>query len=484
MRNSTVAIPKEEIDRQYGYMSALRDRNEAFYRERGQMPLACVRTFGCQMNEHDAEKLAGMLETMGYELDVWESRRPEDFQLIIFNTCCVRENAEEKVFGHLGALKAAKRIRPELIICVCGCMTEQPHVVQEIRQKYKNVDLVFGTQNLHMFPELLTQCVTRQCHVYDTSHADGLVAERLPVRRMDSLKAWVTVMYGCNNFCSYCIVPYVRGRERSRASEDILEEIRDLEVAGVKEITLLGQNVNSYGLDRDGELSFAGLLNAICRETAIPRIRFMTSHPKDLSDDLIEVMAENPSICRQLHLPVQSGSTRILRKMNRKYTAEQYMELVRKVRAKMPDIALSTDVIVGFPGETEEDFQATLDLMAEVRYDSAFTFIYSKRQGTPAAEWEDQVPEDVVKARFARLLELQNTIDREINETYVGRRVQVLAEGRSRTNDQRYTGRTVGNKIVNFTGERDASGELVEVVIDEAATWSLAGHLAKPDDFT
>ena len=476
MRNSTITISREEIERQYGYMSDFREINEAFYRQNGKMPLACVRNFGCQMNEHDAEKLAGMLETMGFELDVWEAHKPEDFQLIIFNTCCVRENAEEKVFGHLGALKAAKRANPDLLIGVCGCMTEQPHVVQEIKQKYKNVDLVFGTQNLHTFPELLLQYTTSREPIYDTRHTEGQVAEHVPIKRADHLKAWVTVMYGCNNFCSYCIVPYVRGRERSRASQDILQEVRELEAMGVKEITLLGQNVNSYGLDKTGELSFAGLLEAVCRETDIPRIRFMTSHPKDLSDELIEVMAANPQICRQLHLPVQSGSTVLLGKMNRKYSAEHYLSLVNKVRSKIPDIALSTDIIVGFPGETEADFQATLDLMAKVRYDSAFTFIYSKRKGTPAAEWDDQVPEEVVKERFARLLNLQNAIDREINETYVGRMVQVLVEGKSRTNAERYTGRTSGNKIVNFTGDRDATGEIINVVIDEAATWSLTGH--------
>lgn len=477
MRKNTVAIPRDEIEKQYGYMSEFREINEAFYRENKKMPLACVRNFGCQMNEHDAEKLAGMLDHMGFALDVWEAHQPEEFQLIIFNTCCVRENAEEKVFGHLGALKAAKRSNPDLLICVCGCMTEQPHVVQEIKQKYKNVDLVFGTQNLHTFPELLLKCKNQNMPVYNTQCSEGRVAEGVPIKRADRLKAWVTVMYGCNNFCSYCIVPYVRGRERSRASADILQEVRELDAAGIQEITLLGQNVNSYGKDKESELSFARLLEAICKETSIPRIRFMTSHPKDLSDELIDVMAANRQICRQLHLPVQSGSTEVLGRMNRRYSAEQYLALVDKVRKKIPDIALSTDVIVGFPGETEEDFQATLDLMARVRYDMAFTFIYSKRKGTPAAEWENQVPEDVVKERFARLLELQNGIDREINETYVGRTVKVLVEGRSRTNPERYTGRTSGNKIVNFTGDRDATGEIIEVVIDEAATWSLGGKM-------
>ncbi len=477
MKESTIPVSREEIEKQYRYMTEIREMNRIFTCETGSRPLGCIRNFGCQMNEHDSEKIAGMLEEMGYELAPWEAHAPETFQLVLFNTCCVRENAEEKVLGHLGALKAAKLLNPELLICVCGCMTEQPHIVETIKKKYKNVDLVFGTQNLHTFPELLLECRRKCIAVYNTEHLEGRVAEGLPIRRADHFKAWVTVMYGCNNFCSYCIVPYVRGRERSRDSRDILREVRALEADGIQEITLLGQNVNSYGQDRSRALSFAELLEAICRETSIPRIRFMTSHPKDLSEDLIQVMADQPQICRQLHLPVQSGSTALLEKMNRHYTAEQYLKLVERLRAKIPDIALSTDVIVGFPGETEKDFQATLDLMAQVRYDMAFTFLYSKRQGTPAARWENQVPEEVAKERFERLLALQNRIDREINETFVGRTVQVLAEGRSRTNPARYTGRTTGNKIVNFTGDRDAAGEIIEVEIHEAATWSLSGKM-------
>ena len=329
---------------------------------------------------------------------------------------------------------------------------------------------------LKYVPELLYKCIDEHEHVYDISHLEGRVPENVPVVRADKYRAWVTVMYGCNNFCSYCVVPYVRGRERSRSADDILDEVKALRQQGFMEITLLGQNVNSYGLDRENELSFAGLLDRICRETDIPRIRFMTSHPKDLSPELIEVMASQPQICKQLHLPVQSGSTPLLKKMNRKYTAEQYLKLVEDVRRAIPDIALTTDVIVGFPGETEEDFQATLDLFETVRYDKAFTFIYSPRVGTPAARME-QVPQDIIKDRFDRLLTLQNGIDLEINKTYEGRRVEILAEGLSKTNDKRYTGRTESNKVVNFNSDTDVSGKMVTVEITQAATWSLDGIL-------
>jgi tRNA-2-methylthio-N6-dimethylallyladenosine synthase len=466
-----------DIEKQHIYMEQIRDRNDMYYAEKSKKRTYEVRNFGCQMNEHDAEKLRGMLHEMGYV-----PNQDDVADLIVFNTCCVRENAEEKVYGHIGALKSVKREKEDMIIAVCGCMTEQEHVVEEIRKKYENVDLVFGTHNLHRFPELLHQCIFNNTRVYEISKTEGEVVEGVPVLRDSDFKAWVTIMYGCNNFCSYCIVPYVRGRERSRAVNDILQEVVELDKAGVKEITLLGQNVNSYGHDRSDGVDFANLLKLICDSTNIPRIRFMTSHPKDLSDELIEVMAKYDRICRHLHLPVQSGSTRILGKMNRKYTKEKYLELAKKVKSKIPGIALSTDIIVGFPGETEEDFNETLSVVEEVRFDSAFTFIYSKRTGTPAARFEEQVPEEVAKERFNRLLELQNRISREINESYVGRRVEVLVEGLSRTNDKKYTGRTEGNKVVNFDRldeNLDLSGRIVTVRIDAAQTWSLNGTLEK-----
>ncbi len=464
-----------DIEKQHIYMEQIRDRNDMYYAEKSKKRTYEVRNFGCQMNEHDAEKLRGMLHEMGYV-----PNQDDVADLIVFNTCCVRENAEEKVYGHIGALKSVKREKEDMIIAVCGCMTEQEHVVEEIRKKYENVDLVFGTHNLHRFPELLHQCIFNNTRVYEISKTEGEVVEGVPVLRDSDFKAWVTIMYGCNNFCSYCIVPYVRGRERSRAVCDILAEVVELDKAGIKEITLLGQNVNSYGHDRRDGVDFATLLKLICDSTSIPRIRFMTSHPKDLSDELIEVMANNERICRHLHLPVQSGSTRILEKMNRKYTKEKYLELVKKVKERIPGIALSTDIIVGFPGETEEDFNETLSVVEEVRFDSAFTFIYSKRTGTPAARFEDQIPEEVAKERFNRLLELQNSISREINESYVGRNVEVLVEGLSRTNDKKYTGRTEGNKVVNFDRmdeNIDLSGRIVTVRIDSAQTWSLNGTL-------
>ncbi len=477
----TIQVSLEEMTKQRHFTGEIRKWNEAYTAKTGRKRTACVRTFGCQMNEHDSEKLSGMLKQMGFSLvpEYSVSEEAQIADLILFNTCCVRENAEEKVYGHLGALKGAKRIKPSMITGVCGCMTEQPHAVDEIRRVYKNVDLVFGTRAAHQLPEYLHRVIFDNKRVLEVSKTEGEVAENVPVERVDDLKAWVTIMYGCNNFCSYCIVPYVRGRERSRKAADILAEVRSLVENGIQEITLLGQNVNSYGKDlkyNDGIQDFADLLDLLCRETEIPRIRFMTSHPKDLSDRLIDAIARNKSVCNQLHLPVQSGSTRVLKEMNRKYTREDYLALVERIRKAVPEITLSTDIIVGFPGETEEDFEQTLSLVEQVRYDSAYTFIYSKRVGTPAATREDQVPEEVVKDRFDRLLALQNSIGREINDGLIGQTVEVLCEGPSRTNENRLTGRTEGNKIVNFIGgDESGRGKMVRVHIDHAQTWSLEG---------
>lgn len=477
----TIQVSTEEMTKQLHFTREIRDWNDAYAATHGQKRTACVRTFGCQMNEHDSEKLSGMLLQMGFSLvpeySVHEEAGIAD--VILFNTCCVRENAEEKVYGHLGALKGAKRIKPSMITGVCGCMTEQPHAVEEIRRVYKNVDLVFGTRAAHKLPEYLYRVIFDEKRVLEVSKTEGEVAEGVPVERADDLKAWVTIMYGCNNFCSYCIVPYVRGRERSRKATDILAEVRGLVENGIQEITLLGQNVNSYGKDLEdngGITDFADLLDLLCRETDIPRIRFMTSHPKDLSDRLIDAIARNKSVCNQLHLPVQSGSSRVLQEMNRKYTREDYLALVARIRKAVPEITLSTDIIVGFPGETDEDFEQTLSLVEQVRYDSAYTFIYSKRVGTPAATREDQVPEEIVKARFDRLLALQNSIGRAINDDLVGSSVEVLCEGPSRTNENRLTGRTEGNKIVNFMGgDGNLRGKMVRVHIEHAQTWSLEG---------
>lgn len=426
-----------------------------------------ITTFGCQMNENDSEKIAGMLEKMGYK----RTDDIHDGDFIIFNTCCVRENAELKVFGRLGALKKLKRDNPHKIIGVCGCMMEQEDVALEILKKYENVDLVFGTHNLHMLPMYLYEILSGKKRVFNVSRPREGIVEGVPVKRDHKVKAWVTIMYGCDNFCSYCIVPHVRGRERSRDPEDILDEIGELARLGYKEVTLLGQNVNSY------DMGFPDLLYRINDIEGIERIRFMTSHPKDISDDLIYAMKECAKVSNHLHLPVQSGSSRILEQMNRKYTAEKYAETVARVRSLIPRIAITTDIIVGFPSESEEDFSQTLDLVEKTRFDSAYTFIYSRRRGTPAYDREDQIHQDIKKERFKRLVTLQNRISGEINRDLLGTRTQVLVEGLSRNDENYCTGRTEQNKIVNFLADRSLVGELVEVEITRARTWSLEGKL-------
>ncbi|HEY8500874.1 MAG TPA: tRNA (N6-isopentenyl adenosine(37)-C2)-methylthiotransferase MiaB, partial [Clostridia bacterium] len=418
-------------------------------------------------------KLAGMLEEMGY-VKVSEG---EPADIVIFETCCVRENAEEKIYGHLGMLKPPTG-KSKSIIAVTGCMMQQPHVVEKIRKSYRHVDIVFGTHNLHAFPELLYKRLVTGKRVFDIWDAEGETVEGAPAARADRVKAWVNIVLGCNNFCSYCIVPYVRGRERSRRKEDIISEVEKLAELGYREITLLGQNVNSYGNDLGMKDGFASLLYALNDVRGIERIRFMTSHPKDLSDSLITAMKELPKLCEHIHLPFQSGSSRILKEMNRKYTKEHYLNLIDKVRAAIPDIAFTTDIIVGFPGETEEDFMHTLDVVEKVRFDQAFTFLYSKRAGTRAAELDSQAPEDVKKERFARLLELQNAITNEINLEYEGKSVEVLVEGKSRQNSSMYTGRTRKYKLVNFSSDKDLTGQLVNVEIIKAWPFWLEGRVA------
>ncbi|MDD4494402.1 MAG: tRNA (N6-isopentenyl adenosine(37)-C2)-methylthiotransferase MiaB [Eubacteriales bacterium] len=432
-----------------------------------------IKTLGCQLNENDSEKLAGMLLRMGYTAtgDIKES------DIIVYNTCTVRENAEQKVFGHLGVLKKLKETKKELIIALCGCMMQQKNTTDIIAKKYPHVDIVFGTHNLHAFPGLLYKAVMENKRVYDVCDAESGIIEWLPSERTDKVKAWVTIMYGCNNFCSYCIVPYVRGRERSRSMESVIKEVAGLGEAGFKEVTLLGQNVNSYGKDLKDGTSFAELLKKLNEVPGIERIRFMTSHPKDISEDLIKAMRECKKVSKHLHLPLQSGSTDVLTKMNRHYTKDNYLEIIGKVRENIPDIALTTDIIVGFPGETDADFDETLEVVDKVRFDSAYTFIYSKRKGTPAAENKQQIPDEVKKERFNRLVELQNSISKEINETYFGRTVEVLVEGKSKTNPEFITGRTDDNKIVNFPGDEAQMGRTVTVKIDRVQTWSLEGKM-------
>ncbi len=469
----TTQVSAEEIAQQYKYIEILKDYNQKRVSKIGRPVKYNIETFGCQMNENDSERLSGMLSEMGYS----ESFKRSESDLIIFNTCCVRENAEQKVYGHLGALKKLKDNNPDLIIAICGCMMQQPEVVEHIKKVYRHVDIVFGTHNLYKFPELLNTAIETRNTVIDVWDSTGSIAENMPITRKDNLKAWVTVMYGCNNFCSYCIVPYVRGRERSRSVDDIKNEVEKLALEGCKEITLLGQNVNSYGKDLEGEYTFAGLLRELNTVEGIERIRFMTSHPKDLSDELIYAMRDCEKVCEHLHLPVQSGSTRILDEMNRRYTKEQYMELLEKVKKHIPGIGLSTDIIVGFPGETEEDFSETLDVIEKARFDMAYTFLYSKRTGTPAAKHPDQISEEAKKNRFDKLLALQNSISREINDELLGREVEVLVEGLSKSSKTTYTGRTRENKIVNFKGSQELVGKLVKVKIDTIQTWSLLGKL-------
>lgn len=468
-----IHVSEEEITKQYQFMNSIKEANAECEIQTGRKKLAFLQSFGCQMNENDSERLWGMLSEMGYG----EGKSSEESDVIIFNTCCVRENAEEKVYGHLGALKKQKMDNQEKIIAICGCMMQQGHVVEHIKKKYRHVDIVFGTHNLYRFPELLYRAVNTQSVVIDVDESAGSIAEGLPIERKDSIKAWVTVMYGCNNFCSYCIVPYVRGRERSRSIEDIVDEITELGRNKFMEVTLLGQNVNSYGKDFADNVSFAELLKEINRVEGIERIRFMTSHPKDLTEDIILAMRDSNKVCEHLHLPIQSGSTRILNEMNRKYTKEDYLNLIGRIKEKVPGIALTTDIIVGYPGETEEDFEETLDVLRKARFDFAYTFLYSRRTGTPAAKSEEQVSEEVKKSRFERLLEVQNKISKEINDTLLGTIEEVLVEGLSKNSIWNYTGRTRTNKIVNFKGSKELVGKLVKVKITDTQTWSLEGEV-------
>jgi len=429
-----------------------------------------ITTFGCQMNEHDSEIMAGLLTDMGYE----QVAERKDANVAIINTCSVRDNADKRFFGTLGQLKRRKEADPGFIVCVCGCMMQQQRVIDTIKTKYPWVDIIFGTHNIHRFPELLNNVLRERDKEIEVWEDGREIVEGLPAKRLFKSKALVNIMYGCNNFCTYCIVPYTRGRERSRMPEDIVREITELANDGVCEVMLLGQNVNSY---RGRDCDFADLIKLIAEIDGIERIRFMTSHPKDLSDKLIQTFAECDKLCKNIHLPVQSGSSAILGKMNRHYTRESYLELVKKLREAVPDITISTDIIVGFPGETEKDFQDTLDLVSEVRYDSAFTFLYSVRQGTPAAEYEEQIPESIKHERFNRLVDLVNEISAEKNAAYEGRIERVLVEGKSKRNKNALSGRTDGFKLVNFYGDAAMVDRFVDVKITTGKTFSLDGQI-------
>jgi tRNA-2-methylthio-N6-dimethylallyladenosine synthase len=445
------------------------------FKEMGQGRKFYIRTYGCQMNEHDTEVMAGIFLALGYE----PTDSVEDANVILLNTCAVRENAENKVFGELGHLKHLKMQNPDLLLGVCGCMSQEESVVNKILKTYQHVDMIFGTHNIHRLPNILHEAYMSKEMVVEVWSKEGDVIENLPKIRRGNIKAWVNIMYGCDKFCTYCIVPYTRGKERSRRPEEIIQEVRQLAAAGYQEITLLGQNVNAYGKDfEDMKYGLGDLMDEI-RKIDIPRVRFTTSHPRDFDDRLIEVLAEGGNLVEHIHLPVQSGSSDVLKIMARKYNREQYLELVRKIKAAIPDVALTTDIIVGYPNETDEQFEETLSLYREVGYDSAYTFIYSPREGTPAAKMQDNVPLEVKKERLQRLNEVVNEFSAKAMKGYEGQIVEVLVEGESKNNSDVLAGYTRKNKLVNFVGPKTAIGKLVNVRITEAKTWSLNGEMVE-----
>ena len=480
-------IPKQEPQRQQYFMAYAKEQLHILEENLGRPLTCCINTFGCQMNARDSEKLLGILETIGYQ-----AVETEDADFVLYNTCTVRENANLRVYGRLGQLGARKNKHPHMMIALCGCMMQEKEVVEKIKKTYRFVDLIFGTHNIFKLAELVSTCLEERLEeleaqgredkkpkhkmVVDVWKDTDQIVEDLPVERKYSFKSGVNIMFGCNNFCSYCIVPYVRGRERSRRPGEIIGEIKNLVEDGVVEVMLLGQNVNSYGKGLDEPLNFAQLLEEVEKIEGLERIRFMTSHPKDLSDELIQVMAKSKKICRHLHLPLQSGSSRILKAMNRRYTKEQYLALAEKIKTAIPDISLTTDIIVGFPGETEEDFEETLDVVRKVRFDSAFTFIYSKRTGTPAAAMENQVPEDVVKNRFDRLLKEVQEISAEVCGRDVHTVQTVLVEEVNDHSPELVTGRMSNNTIVHFPGDASLIGKLVDVYLEESKGFYYMGR--------
>lgn len=469
--------PMEEPARQYYFMAKCREWVQEFERKNDRRPTALIQTFGCQMNARDSEKILGILKCIGYT-----EAGSEDADLVVFNTCTVRENANLKVYGRIGQLKKYKAKNPGMVTMVCGCMMQEKEAVEKIKKSYKNVDIIFGTHNIYKFAELLAMKVLDEPDskkmVIDVWEDAAEIVESLPAERKYPFKSGVNIMYGCNNFCSYCIVPYVRGRERSRKPEDIIEEIEGLVKDGVSEVMLLGQNVNSYGKNLEEPVTFTELLERVEGINGLKRIRFMTSHPKDLSDALIEFMGRSEKLCRHIHLPLQSGSNRLLKIMNRHYTKEDYLLLVDKIRKAVPDIAITTDIITGFPGETEEDFKETLDVVEKVCYDNAFTFIYSKRTGTPAASMDNQVPGDVVKERFDRLLEAVHGSTARKAGQYLGKTYDVLVEEINAQEEGYVTGRTGQNYLVHFKGSKDLIGKIVPVKLCESRGFYYYGELA------
>lgn len=463
--------PTDEPARQYYFMAKCREWVREFEKKNGRRPCFFTQTFGCQMNARDSEKLLGVLKAIGYE-----ETDSEKADFVLYNTCTVRENANQKVYGKLGFLQTLKRKNPNMKIAICGCMMQEADEIETIKRSYRFVDLVFGTHNIYKLAELLAKQIETQKQTIDVWEDTTEIVESLPNQRKFSFKSGVNIMFGCNNFCSYCIVPYVRGRERSRNPEDILNEIKKLAADGVIEVMLLGQNVNSYGKTLKQPITFAQLLQRVEAIDGIERIRFMTPHPKDLSDELIAVIAQSKKICKQIHLPIQSGSTEILKKMNRHYTKEQYLKLVEKIRTAIPDISITTDIIVGFPGETEADFLETLDVVKQVQYESAFTFLYSKRSGTPAADMPDQVPSEVAKERFHRLLTEIQTTSSKLTEKAVGKTEFVLVEEQNTQNPEMVTGRLSNNLIVHFPGSIELIGTIVPVKLIKAKGFYYLGE--------
>ncbi|MBE6547092.1 MAG: tRNA (N6-isopentenyl adenosine(37)-C2)-methylthiotransferase MiaB [Ruminococcaceae bacterium] len=468
-------ISEEDKKRQKECTAQIRSANEAYTKANGRAPRAFVLTLGCQQNEADSEKLCGMAEACGYEI----TDKAEEAALIMVNTCAIREHAEQRALSLVGQYKHLKARNPELVIGICGCMVVQEHRIEDIKRRYPYVDLLFGTSSLHRFPELLLEKLTHKKRVLRGDETEYAVAEDIPIRRESTYRAWVSVMYGCNNFCSYCIVPYVRGRERSREKEAVIREVRELVEAGYRDITLLGQNVNSYGKDGDRSDDFADLLAELDTIEGDYWLHFMTSHPKDATRKLIDVMANARHVARHFHLPMQSGSDRILQAMNRRYTFEKYRDILTYIRKKMPDITVTSDLIVGFPGETEEDFAATLDALRQCRFDMIYSFIYSPRKGTPAAEMAEQIPQAVKSERYERLLAVQNEIALAVGEALIGKTVRVLCDGISKNNEKVYSGRTEGGKIVFFDTTPENTGKFLSVFVERAEPFALYGTVVK-----
>lgn len=471
MERKNIMVPQEELEEQKEYCARVRRLNQ----DRIAPPLAMVDTYGCQQNEADSEQIRGLLEEMGYGFTSDE----READVIVINTCAVREHAEMRVLGNVGALTHTKKNKPDQIICLCGCAMQEPHMAEKIKKSFRHVDLVFGPHVLWKFPQFLFEVMTRRKRVFSTAPSDGTIAEGLPVVRQGKLKAWVSIMYGCNNFCTYCIVPYVRGRERSRDPQRILDEVRQLADEGYKDITLLGQNVNSYGKDLGLDIDFADLLKA-CND--IPGdflLHFMTSHPKDATQKLFETMAACEKVAPSLHLPVQAGNDRVLKAMNRHYTSADYLDQIARLRKLIPDIVLTSDIIVGFPGETTEEFEDTLKLIEQVRYDALFTFIYSPREGTPAAKFADVLTKEEKSANFQRLLAVQNAISAEKHAAYIGKTMRVLVDGRNTDGKHSLTARTDGGRLVHLDGEEALIGGFYPCRITGSSNWALFGEIVR-----